>query len=101
MQSERPMINEKYISSYMKYLGEQERRQATMQKYRHDLHALVKFLDGAELTKTALISWKEKLTGEYAPASVNAMLAAVSGGRKGAYTERICPAGTGSTEKRE
>lgn len=79
MRCEKPVITEKYIGNYMIYLREQERSRATLQKYQHDLCALMKFLQSSELTKTALISWKEKLIEEYAPASVNAMLAAVNG----------------------
>lgn len=37
------------------------------------------WLDGRPLTKDALLEWKEALTGAYAPASVNSMLAAVNG----------------------
>ena len=79
MQCEKPIITEKYIDDYMIYLREQERSRATLQKYQHDLYILMDFQQGHDLTKTLLISWKEKLTGEYAPASVNAMLAAVNG----------------------
>ena len=74
-----PVINGEMIEKYLTYQREQERSKATLQKYKHDLCALVKFLDGAELTKTALIGWKEHLIGKYAPASVNAVLAAVNG----------------------
>ena len=57
---------------YLLHLQEQERAASTMQKYIHDL-------DGAPLTKAALIDWKDALTAAYAPATVNAMLAAVNG----------------------
>ena len=74
-----PIINKKTVEQYLTYQREQERSKATLQKYKHDLNALIEFLAGTELTKTALINWKEKLIGEYAPTSVNAMLAAVNG----------------------
>ena len=64
---------------YLNYLREQERSKATLQKYQHDLTALIIFLNGNELTKTELINWKESLINRYAPASVNAVLAAVNG----------------------
>jgi len=79
MPGKEPVINGEMIKKYLTYQREQERSRATLQKYQHDLYALMDFLQGCELTKTILISWKEKLTGEYAPASVNAMLAAVNG----------------------
>ena len=79
MPGKRPVISRKMIEKYLTYQREQERSQATLQKYRHDLNALMEFMDGRELTKSALISWKEYLISRYAPASVNAMLAAVNG----------------------
>lgn len=79
MPGKEPVINGEMIESYLTYQREQERSKATLQKYKHDLYALMEFLKGNGLTKTALISWKEKLISEYAPASVNAMLAAVNG----------------------
>ena len=79
MTEQKPGISKETIEQYLTYQREQERSRATLQKYRHDLNALLEFLNGEELTKTALIGWKEKLTGEYAPVSVNAMLAAVNG----------------------
>ena len=79
MPGKRPVINEEMTEKYLTYQREQERSQATLQKYKHDLNALMDFLKGKELTKTALISWKEHLIGKYAPASVNAMIAAVNG----------------------
>lgn len=79
MTERKPGISKETIEQYLTYQREQERSRATLQKYRHDLNALLEFLNGEELTKSALIGWKEKLTGEYAPVSVNAMLAAVNG----------------------
>ena len=65
------------VRRYLLHLQEQERAASTMQKYIHDLHVLMAYLDGAPLTKAALIDWKDALTAAYAPATVNAMLAAV------------------------
>ena len=67
------------IQQYAKELQEQERAGATIQKYLHDLTALLDFLDGGELTKAALIEWKTRLIEAHAPATVNSMLAAVNG----------------------
>lgn len=68
-----------HIQNYTRYLREQERAPATIQKYIHDLTALLGWLDGAPITKVALIAWKEALTAAHAPATVNSMLAAVNG----------------------
>lgn len=74
-----PTLTPELIRRYIEHLREQERSPATLQKYAHDLHALRDFLDGGELTKTALIGWKAQLIEAHAPATVNSMLAAVNG----------------------
>lgn len=79
MQYEGPVINEETIENYIAYQGEQEKNKSTLQKYRHDLQALVYFLKGEELTKKVLIRWKEHLIKQYAPATVNVMLSAING----------------------
>lgn len=68
-----------HIRRYAAYLREQERAPATIQKYVHDLNTFLEHLDGAPVTKVALIAWKEALTAAHAPATVNSMLAAVNG----------------------
>lgn len=67
------------IDRYTLRLREQERAPATIQKYVHDLTALLDYLDGAPVTKAALIEWKDHLTASHAPATVNSMLAAANG----------------------
>lgn len=72
-------LTAKLIDRYAAHLREQERAPATIQKYVHDLNALLKHLDGQPLTKAALIGWKEELKRTLAPVSVNSMLAAAGG----------------------
>lgn len=72
-------ITEEMINGYATYLGEQEKSISTIRKYVHDLHILQVYLEGKALTKTILISWKERLAQCYAPTSVNTMLAAING----------------------
>ena len=67
------------IHRYANYLLEQERSAATIQKYTHDLTALLTYLPDGMLTKALLIGWKEALAADHAPATVNSMLAAVNG----------------------
>ena len=67
------------IERYLKHLREQERSAATLQKYAHDLKELCAYLQDAQLTKAALIAWKEQLIGKYAPATVNSMLTTANG----------------------
>ena len=74
-----PSVHAARIREYLAHLREQERSPATVRKYAHDLQTLRTFLAGKELTKTTLIEWKQTLLERFAPASVNAMLAAVNG----------------------
>ena len=78
MQKNAITITPALVEKYAAYLKEQERAPQTIQKYVHDLTALGEFLAGRPISKGALLEWKEDLTGQYAPASVNAMLAAVN-----------------------
>ena len=79
MSKKQPVLTESLIRKYLTYLQEQERSPHTISKYAHDIGALLTHLDGAPITKVALIDWKEQLTGTLAPASVNSMLVAVNG----------------------
>lgn len=67
------------IRRYADHLREQERSAATIQKYAHDLTALLEYLQGEALTKALMIGWKEALSADHAPATVNSMLVAVNG----------------------
>lgn len=78
--SKRPRhVTAEQISRYALRLRELERAPATVQKYVHDLTALLEYLRGAPVTKAALIQWKQDLTATHAPTTVNSMLAAVNG----------------------
>lgn len=72
-------ITVEQVQKYADSLREQEKSAATIMKYQHDLTSFYAYLSGKELSKNALIGWKEHLTQQYAPASVNSMLAAVNG----------------------
>ena len=74
-----PGITVTLIQNYAAYLQENERSAATVESYTHALRELLKFMGKSPLTKAALVAWKQQLMGQYAPATVNAMLAAVNG----------------------
>ena len=74
-----PCITAASIQNYAAYLQENERSAATVESYTHALRELLKFMGKSPLTKAALVAWKQQLMGQYAPATVNAMLAAVNG----------------------
>lgn len=79
-QRQRPRVLDKSsIEQYMGFLREQEKSPATIQKYRRDITAAAIALTGIELTKAALIEWKERLIERYAASSVNTILASING----------------------
>ena len=52
-------IQTENIRLYLTHLREQERAGQTIQKYARDLEALAAFLPDGQLSKDALLSWKE------------------------------------------
>lgn len=79
MQDNVNILMPELIEEYITHLWEQERAGNTVLKYRRDLMALCKWLDGRPLEKSTLVGWKEYLVTVYAAASVNSMLAALNG----------------------
>lgn len=72
-------ISEKEIERYLIYLKEQEKSKETIEKYKRELYALLRFLSNTELTKGALILWKAKIQETYSPTGVNGKLVAANG----------------------
>lgn len=79
MQYQEKNLTPERIESYAAYLIESEKAGNTVRKYRRDLTALWRWLNGRPLEKAVLIAWKEYLGTVYAAASVNSMLAALNG----------------------
>lgn len=74
------MITADLISAYGYYLKQEERTQATVEKYLRDVRAFALWLDGKAVTKDAVTGWKERLLEERrAPSTVNAALSALNG----------------------
>lgn len=73
------------LEDYVRYLGQEEKSRATIQKYTRDARQFIRFVEekggadpGMEITKELVLSYKLYLTEQYQPASVNSMLAAVN-----------------------
>lgn len=66
------------IEDYLNYLHDEEYSQATIKQYRSDILCFFSFLNVGELTKEAVLSYKEKLEQKYQPVSVNAKLSALN-----------------------
>lgn len=68
------------IAAYGRYLKQEERTSATLEKYLRDVRAFALWLDGRPVTKEAVTGWKERLLAERrAPSTVNAALSALNG----------------------
>lgn len=69
------------LDAWRRELVEREAAPATVEKYLRDARAFVAFLTerGLELSKASAVAYKEHLVANYAPASVNSMIAALNG----------------------
>lgn len=68
------------IAAYGRYLKQEERASATLEKYLRDVRAFALWLDGEAVTKEAVTGWKDRLLAERrAPSTVNAALSALNG----------------------
>ena len=68
------------LDRFRNYLRRQERSTGTVENYLRYARAFVSRLEGRRVTKELTAAWKEEMVARgYAPATVNAMLAAVNG----------------------
>lgn len=68
----------KQLADFKQYLQEQEKSKNTIEKYLRDVGNFLVFAGDIPLEKSIVLSYKEYLVEQYAPASVNSMLAAVN-----------------------
>lgn len=74
------IITTEQIDSYCLSLVADERAAGTVQKYRRDLVAFARWLEGRAVTKESAAGWKAHLMNKgYAPRTINSMLAAING----------------------
>lgn len=68
------------IAAYGRYLKQEERTPATLEKYLRDVRAFSLWLDGEAVTREAVTGWKDRLLAERrAPSTVNTALSALNG----------------------
>ena len=72
-------ITDKSIAGFEQYLIQNEREKATVNQYIHAVQRLSAWLSGHAADKALLLKYKDKLKTEYAPATVNAAIAAING----------------------
>ena len=71
-------ITRELIEKFKHYLIEEEKSSATLEKYMRDVTVFFAWLAGSELDKIAVLRYKEHLTMNYAPASVNSVLSSLN-----------------------
>lgn len=71
-------ITEEQIERYRQYLIRDEKSTATVEKYLRDVRAFSVFAGRAAVTKELTVAYKKELLKNYAPHSINSMLAGVN-----------------------
>ena len=66
------------MEQFKTYLIQEEKSPLTVEKYIRDVRGFLRWLDGRELSKAEVLSYKEKLTESYAITSVNSILSSVN-----------------------
>lgn len=67
------------LSAFERHLITEEKSAASIEKYLRDVRCFLSFLGNRTLCKEETIAFKEHLTAQYAPVSVNSMLIALNG----------------------
>lgn len=71
------MIN-KLIIEFEKYLINEEKSKATIEKYMRDVQIFNLWLSGKKLCKPLVLEYKQNLTKLYAPKSINSIISALN-----------------------
>ena len=71
-------ITKELISKFRQYLIEEEKATATVEKYTRDINVFAAWLGEKTLDKETVLIYKENLTQNYAPASVNSVLSSLN-----------------------
>lgn len=66
------------MQEFKAYLIQEEKSELTVAKYLRDVARFLQWLGGGELSKVAVLAYKEKLLDSYAVASVNSCLSAIN-----------------------
>ena len=69
---------ERNVIGFLTELRQEEKSEATLDKYERDIRKFIRFLNGSSVTKERVIAYKQDLIRDYAPVSVNSMLIPVN-----------------------
>lgn len=76
--NERCEISLEQLKNFEIYLREEEKSDATIEKYMRDLRKFLQFVDNRSVDKAMILEYKANLAKEYAVTSANSMLAAMN-----------------------
>lgn len=71
-------ITLKQMNDFKIYLIEEERSDATIEKYLHNVGGFYSWLSGKSFEKTDVLEYKRFLNESYAPASVNSAISSLN-----------------------
>lgn len=71
-------ITQKHVEAYHQYLLEEEKSEATISKYLHDVKMFAEWVNHTELTKSKVLLYKNHLIEHYSAASINSMLSSLN-----------------------
>ena len=71
-------ITKELIKKFRRYLIEEEKSAATVEKYIRDINVFADWLGEKDLDKETVLTYKENLIKNYAPASVNSVLSSLN-----------------------
>lgn len=72
------ILTKETIKKYQMFLFEEEKSQATIEKYIRDIQAFSQFLGDQPITKESVILYKQSLLKDYKTSSINSMLVAIN-----------------------
>ena len=73
------ILTSNQIAAFTAYLKSEEKSENTIEKYIRDVRAFTTYMGNAEITKEAVIAYKNKLLSEgYAVRSINSMVASIN-----------------------
>ena len=72
------VVEPNIIENYKKYLIEEEKSKATIDKYIRDIVSFCEWINGRIIEKKIILEYKEMLVSSYAPRSVNSILSSLN-----------------------
>lgn len=78
------------LRDYERYLRDEERSAATIEKYMRDVRSFAAFVGGGAVSRQTVLDYKGRLGEAYAVASANSMIAAVNGFLRFCGWQELC-----------